>query len=77
MNMPVLSCVDVRKGFAGTVVLREFTLDVNEHEVVVLIGASGSGSPLCCVASTCSRPSTTAPSTSTVSTSPIRAPIPT
>jgi polar amino acid transport system ATP-binding protein len=43
MSAPVLSCVDVRKSFAGTVVLREFTLDVNEHEVVVLIGASGSG----------------------------------
>jgi polar amino acid transport system ATP-binding protein len=35
--------VDVRKSFAGTVVLREFSLDVAEHEVVVLIGASGSG----------------------------------
>jgi polar amino acid transport system ATP-binding protein len=43
MSTPVLSCVDVRKSFAGTVVLREFSLDVAEHEVVVLIGASGSG----------------------------------
>jgi polar amino acid transport system ATP-binding protein len=43
MNVPVLSCVDVRKSFGGTLVLREFTLDVSEHEVVVLIGASGSG----------------------------------
>jgi polar amino acid transport system ATP-binding protein len=43
MSAPVLSCLDVRKSFAGSVVLREFTLDVAEHEVVVLIGASGSG----------------------------------
>jgi polar amino acid transport system ATP-binding protein len=40
---PVLACRDVRKTFGATVVLREFTLDVAEHEVVVLIGASGSG----------------------------------
>jgi polar amino acid transport system ATP-binding protein len=40
---PVLSCRDVRKAFGTTVVLRDFSLDVTEHEVVVLIGASGSG----------------------------------
>jgi polar amino acid transport system ATP-binding protein len=40
---PVLSCRDVRKTFGPTIVLRDFSLDVAEHEVVVLIGASGSG----------------------------------
>ena len=40
---PVLSCHEVRKGFAGTVVLAGLDLDVAEHEVVALIGASGSG----------------------------------
>ncbi len=43
MSAPILSCVDVRKVFGGTPVLRELCLDVAEHEVVVLIGASGSG----------------------------------
>jgi polar amino acid transport system ATP-binding protein len=43
MSAALLSCVDVRKQFRGTVVLRELSLAVAEHEVVVLIGASGSG----------------------------------
>jgi len=40
---PVLSCQGVRKDFGTTPVLRGIDLDVDEHEVVVLIGASGSG----------------------------------
>jgi polar amino acid transport system ATP-binding protein len=43
MSAPLLSCVDVRKEFHDTVVLRDLSLHVAEHEVVVLIGASGSG----------------------------------
>ncbi len=41
--MTVLSCVSVRKAFRGNVVLDDLSLDVDEHGVVVLIGASGSG----------------------------------
>jgi polar amino acid transport system ATP-binding protein len=40
---PVLSCRGVRKVFGSSVVLRDFDLEVAEHQVVVLIGASGSG----------------------------------
>jgi polar amino acid transport system ATP-binding protein len=43
MSAPVLSCVDVRKAFRGSVVLHDLSLQVAEHEVVALIGASGSG----------------------------------
>jgi polar amino acid transport system ATP-binding protein len=39
----VLSCQSVRKAFRGSVVLDDLSLDVDEHGVVVLIGASGSG----------------------------------
>ncbi|GID27075.1 amino acid ABC transporter ATP-binding protein [Paractinoplanes brasiliensis] len=39
----LLSCTDVRKTFGATVVLDNLSLDVDEHEVVALIGASGSG----------------------------------
>ncbi|MGX6601231.1 amino acid ABC transporter ATP-binding protein [Micromonosporaceae bacterium Da 78-11] len=39
----LLSCTDVRKTFGATVVLDGLSLDVDEHEVVALIGASGSG----------------------------------
>jgi len=41
--MPVLSCRALRKSFSGNLVLRDLDLDVDEHEVVALIGASGSG----------------------------------
>ena len=33
MSAALLSCVDVRKEFHGTVVLRELSLDIAEHEV--------------------------------------------
>ena len=39
----LLSCTDVRKTFGSAVVLDGLSLDVDEHEVVALIGASGSG----------------------------------
>jgi len=39
----LLSIDRVRKVFGGTVVLDDLSLDVDEHEVVALIGASGSG----------------------------------
>jgi polar amino acid transport system ATP-binding protein len=39
----LLSCTDVRKTFGPAVVLDNLSLDVDEHEVVALIGASGSG----------------------------------
>jgi polar amino acid transport system ATP-binding protein len=41
--MPVLSCRALRKSFSDSVVLHNLDLDVDEHEVVALIGASGSG----------------------------------
>ncbi|MEO3745814.1 amino acid ABC transporter ATP-binding protein [Plantactinospora sp. B5E13] len=43
MTPPVLSCRNLRKVYAGQVVLDGLDLDVDEHEVVALIGASGSG----------------------------------
>jgi polar amino acid transport system ATP-binding protein len=39
----VLSCKNVRKTFGEHVILDDLSLDVDEHEVVALIGASGSG----------------------------------
>src|SRR5690348_8268010 len=41
--MTVLACDSVRKAFRGNVVLDDLSLTVDEHGVVVLIGASGSG----------------------------------
>ena len=47
MNAPptehFVSVVDVSKSFGDNVVLRHVDLDVNEHNVICLIGASGSG----------------------------------
>jgi polar amino acid transport system ATP-binding protein len=43
MTARVLECRDLRKTFHGPVVLDRLSLDVDEHEVVALIGASGSG----------------------------------
>ena len=39
----LLTCADVRKTFHDTVVLDDLSLEVDEHEVIALIGASGSG----------------------------------
>ena len=39
----LLECRDVRKVFGPAVVLDDLDLDVDEHQVVALIGASGSG----------------------------------
>ncbi|MEO8330586.1 MAG: ATP-binding cassette domain-containing protein, partial [Candidatus Nanopelagicales bacterium] len=39
----VLRVDDVHKAFGANPVLRGVRLDVNDHEVVTLIGASGSG----------------------------------
>jgi polar amino acid transport system ATP-binding protein len=41
--MSVLSCAGVTKVFGGQVVLDGVDLEVDEHQVVALIGASGSG----------------------------------
>ncbi|MGC4875474.1 amino acid ABC transporter ATP-binding protein [Micromonospora sp. DT43] len=41
--MALLRCRDLRKEFAGQVVLDRLDLTVDEHRVVALIGASGSG----------------------------------
>jgi polar amino acid transport system ATP-binding protein len=41
--MSMLACRGVRKAFAANVVLDDLDLDLDEHEVVALIGASGSG----------------------------------
>jgi polar amino acid transport system ATP-binding protein len=40
---PVLACRDVRKSFRRQTVLAGVDMDIDEHEVVALIGASGSG----------------------------------
>ena len=42
-NSHFVSISDVSKGFGDNVVLRHVDLDVDEHNVVCLIGASGSG----------------------------------
>ena len=39
----LLSCEHVRKTFGAAVVLDDLSLEVDEHQVVALIGASGSG----------------------------------
>ncbi|GLY27633.1 amino acid ABC transporter ATP-binding protein [Kineosporia sp. NBRC 101731] len=39
----LLGIENLRKSYGRSVVLRDFSLDVDEHDVVVLIGASGSG----------------------------------
>ncbi|GAB6901191.1 amino acid ABC transporter ATP-binding protein [Kineosporia succinea] len=39
----LLSIQNLRKSYGSSVVLRDFGLEVDEHDVVVLIGASGSG----------------------------------
>jgi polar amino acid transport system ATP-binding protein len=39
----LLACRNLRKTFGANVVLDDLRLDVDEHEVVALIGASGSG----------------------------------
>lgn len=43
MSEPVLRVRNLVKAYAGTPVLRGIDLDVDEHQVVTLIGASGSG----------------------------------
>lgn len=43
MTAPLLRVSGVRKAFGDHVVLDDLSLDVEEHRVVVLIGASGSG----------------------------------
>ena len=48
---------DLHKPFEGLEVLKGIDLEVEEHEVVGLIGASGSASRPCSGASTCSNPS--------------------
>lgn len=42
-NLPVLRLDNVRKSFHGIEVLHNISFDVNEHEVVALLGPSGSG----------------------------------
>jgi polar amino acid transport system ATP-binding protein len=41
--MMLLECHNVRKTFGGQTVLDDLSLEVEEHQVVALIGASGSG----------------------------------
>ncbi|MDB5796573.1 MAG: branched-chain amino acid transport system / permease component family protein [Paucimonas sp.] len=42
-GMPLLSCRDVRMVFGGNVAVDNVTLDINEGEIVGLIGPNGSG----------------------------------
>ncbi len=43
MNAPVLRLNGIRKSFNGNEVLKGISFDVNQHEVVALLGPSGSG----------------------------------
>ncbi len=43
MNAPVLRLDGIRKSFNGNEVLKGISFDVNQHEVVALLGPSGSG----------------------------------
>ena len=45
--MSAIEIAGVRKSFGKNEVLRGIDLDVAEHEVVCLIGASGSGKSTC------------------------------
>ena len=42
-NTPVLRLDGIRKSFNGNEVLRGISFDVNRHEVVAVLGPSGSG----------------------------------
>lgn len=42
-NTPVLRLDGIRKSFNGNEVLRDISFDVNQHEVVAVLGPSGSG----------------------------------
>lgn len=42
-NTPVLRLDGIRKSFNGNEVLRGISFDVNQHEVVAVLGPSGSG----------------------------------
>ena len=48
--MSALRLEDVHKSFGKVEVLRGIDLEVAEHDVVCLIGASGSGKSSCCAA---------------------------
>ena len=71
--MAFLEIDDVHKTSATTTVLKGINLDVEEHQVVCLIGASGCGKSRCCAASTRWRRSTRARSASTATGSAARA----
>lgn len=43
MSQPILQVRDLQKWFGENHILKGINLDVNEHEIVALIGASGSG----------------------------------
>ena len=72
-NGRALELEGVHKSFGKLEVLRGIDLSLAEHEVVCLIGASGSGSRPCCAASTCSSRSTQGASSSEARKSPGRA----
>ena len=42
-GQPYIRCEGLEKGFRGKAVLRGVTLDVREHETLVILGGSGSG----------------------------------
>jgi ABC-type branched-subunit amino acid transport system ATPase component len=51
-----MSAIDVKnlvKKFHGQTVLHGIDLEVEQGEVVAIIGPSGSGKPRCCAVSTC------------------------
>ncbi|MEZ4498725.1 MAG: ATP-binding cassette domain-containing protein [Thermomicrobiales bacterium] len=55
MSEPILSIRGLYKAYDQNLVLRNINLDVAEHEVICLIGASGCGKSTSFVASICWR----------------------
>ena len=56
-NGPLIRAVNVKKNFGDQEVLKGIDLEVNEGDVVVIIGPSGSGKSTClrCLNLLCSR----------------------
>mgnify|MGYP000217111530 CR=1 FL=1 len=54
--MSVLEIKNIEKSFGGSRVLKDISIQVEDGEIVSIIGPSGSGSPLCCGARPCWRP---------------------
>ena len=72
MTTPVVDMQGIVKVYGTNHVLRGIDVSVRRHQVVVLIGTSGSGKSALLKTATCSKASTTARSSSPVRTSAAR-----